>query len=1096
MKQNKTKNKKTTIITLTITLILITTTLTTTPTTTTATPPTQTKKQKTTTTTQQTPDTTYPKKKLDPPKTTNTNTTNPTKTYLEKKPTQKETTHNNTQQKNTTKNTITYNPKTQQIQITIHPPKPQLQETKQKNKTYTTIKIPGSHPTGKPGTPNLPAIPYPILLPPKTTTTKITTKTQTITINTTQQGINLKEKPIQPIPPPTPTNQTPTQTINQQTYNLNKPILNKTIENQGIQYSHGYTILLLHILPIDYNPKKAQLLYHKKIQINIQLQTTNKTNPYLRPNKTNDKKWVETLVKNPEMTKYYQNQKKSTYPGGLCNPNDNNGKGYNYIILVRETLYNLTNTNHTWEDLINKKEQQGLTATKIKIEDILACPDYWNPDPLFNDTPAKIREFCRDAYTDWETEYILIAGDNDDYNPESKIERRKMTSSFSGSLETDIYWTHLDGTFNGDHDNEWGEDNDFDYFSEMYSGSIPCDEPADISNWLTKSFYYADNTDSDYLENTGFYAGQSLSHDIIDQCAVEKFEQWNNNHPERAFNLSVKWTAGETGDGWQGGTLNEAITGLRNAINSDNCTIISGIAHANPWKSLDVYDWEENYHNTKPFLLLDMGCKCGDMDGADDGVLHSMLFHSDTELAFACIYNTGLGNYIDDPILQGYFWEYMFNVTSGRLPLWKLGMAQEWARDKTAALISPYNHLMNTIESSHLFGDPAQTLKPPGIPEHNIGITEIQTLNHTKNNETINITTIIINDGLNDETNIIIKLYIDDIEVNSTTIPLIKSYSTIKTGFLWTTETGSHTIKINASIPNIAEQYYYDNEKNKSIIVGVLNNNTQQLFDTITDAIENPNTQDGHTLITPPGLYQENIVIRKNISLLGINKNTTILKPTSPNSPTIYFHDVASANISGFTIQNTNSATTYVENSSNVTITDCIISSVDSTADIPGIHVASSTNTSIINNEIYNTSIGVFTTEGTHNTTIKNNLIHNIVAYQAEGNGAIVLDSTAYSHISSNNLINNCLGILIRPQSINNTIYHNNFINNTINAHDYGQDNQWDNGYPTGGNYWDDHTGPDNYHGPNQNIPGSDSIIDTPRNIPNNTQDNYPLLKP
>ena len=60
-----------------------------------------------------------------------------------------------------------------------------------------------------------------------------------------------------------------------------------------------------------------------------------------------------------------------------------------------------------------QKENDGYNVSKITIEDILSCPDYWNlTDPMFNDSAAIIREFCRDAYSDWNTNYILLAGDN------------------------------------------------------------------------------------------------------------------------------------------------------------------------------------------------------------------------------------------------------------------------------------------------------------------------------------------------------------------------------------------------------------------------------------------------------------------------------------------------------------------------------------------------------------------------------------------------------------------------------------------------------------------------------------------------------------
>ncbi|MEF8873098.1 MAG: NosD domain-containing protein [Candidatus Thermoplasmatota archaeon] len=100
---------------------------------------------------------------------------------------------------------------------------------------------------------------------------------------------------------------------------------------------------------------------------------------------------------------------------------------------------------------------------------------------------------------------------------------------------------------------------------------------------------------------------------------------------------------------------------------------------------------------------------------------------------------------------------------------------------------------------------------------------------------------------------------------------------------------------------------------------------------------------------------------------------------------------------------------------------------------------------------------------------------------------------------SSNNLIyrneyeENFVG-LVMLLSTENEIYHNNFLENMLtNAMDLGM-NQWDNGYPSGGNYWSDHEGSDEYHGPEQNTSGSDGIIDEPYG--ENFTDEYPLKEP
>ena len=76
-------------------------------------------------------------------------------------------------------------------------------------------------------------------------------------------------------------------------------------------------------------------------------------------------------------------------------------------------------------------------------------------------------------------------------------------------------------------------------------------------------------------------------------------------------------------------------------------------------------------------------------------------------------------------------------------------------------------------------------------------------------------------------------------------------------------------------------------------------------------------------------------------------------------------------------------------------------------------------------------------------------------------------------------------------------IYHNNFINNGEgNAYELGTNAVFDDGYPSGGNYWSDYHGNDVFNGPNQNIPGSDGIGDTQYSIPTtgDRKDRYPLM--
>jgi hypothetical protein len=82
-------------------------------------------------------------------------------------------------------------------------------------------------------------------------------------------------------------------------------------------------------------------------------------------------------------------------------------------------------------------------------------------------------------------------------------------------------------------------------------------------------------------------------------------------------------------------------------------------------------------------------------------------------------------------------------------------------------------------------------------------------------------------------------------------------------------------------------------------------------------------------------------------------------------------------------------------------------------------------------------------------------------------------------------------------------IYHNNFIDNAVPRWQAVSgnipsiaDNVWDNGYPSGGNYWSDYTGKDQYSGTKQNANGSDAVGDTPYDINFGQRDHYPLISP
>jgi len=116
--------------------------------------------------------------------------------------------------------------------------------------------------------------------------------------------------------------------------------------------------------------------------------------------------------------------------------------------------------------------------------------------------------------------------------------------------------------------------------------------------------------------------------------------------------------------------------------------------------------------------------------------------------------------------------------------------------------------------------------------------------------------------------------------------------------------------------------------------------------------------------------------------------------------------------------------------------------------------------------------------------------------------GGIIVGG-AYNVVYGNTVMDSLYGISMVDHIQNyfgrqNIIFHNNLIDNMYQAMEFFG-NYWDNGYPSGGNYWSDYSGTDSYSGPYQNITGSDGIGDTPyyiRGIRGDNLDHYPLMKP
>jgi parallel beta-helix repeat protein len=192
----------------------------------------------------------------------------------------------------------------------------------------------------------------------------------------------------------------------------------------------------------------------------------------------------------------------------------------------------------------------------------------------------------------------------------------------------------------------------------------------------------------------------------------------------------------------------------------------------------------------------------------------------------------------------------------------------------------------------------------------------------------------------------------------------------------------------------------------------------------------------------------------------------------------IWLSSSSNNSISGNTIQGSHEGIVLIDSSNNTLCGNLIITNT-----YHGIRLDSSSNNSILgNNMVTNIQNGISLSFSSNNS-----ISGNTIANSWEG---IRLGYSSNNSLSGNNITNNHHNGILLASSSNNSIYHNNFVNNTQQVSSDGTStNVWDDGYPSGGNYWSDYLA----RFPDASEIDASGIWNTPYDVDANNTDRYPL---
>ncbi len=516
--------------------------------------------------------------------------------------------------------------------------------------------------SGGRGLPSLPLLSYSVLLPPGSKILDISLETEDVVI---ARGLELAHLPD---PVPCGSRTTPSPQAEPAGAYPSSPLL-----LDGVRLLRGFSILPISVIPFTYIPGDGSLVFHQSMDIWIYVKP-GEPGPMYR-GLPQDFERVSEIVVNPEVLSHYPGPESRTQ--------------YDYVIITSSDM------EEEFQELANYRESLGYDTNIVTVEWIQENFDG-------QDLQEKIRNFIIYAYQNWGIEYVLLGGDD------GVIPHRGfyvyVGQYTDDDIAADLYYAALDGTWNDDGDEYWGEVDEMDPYAEVFVGRAPVEDPQEAQVFVNKTIWYETlRGGADYL-NLSLMVGQQL----------DDYPTWGGDYKDEvAQYVPDDWTVDRLydrdwpGHDWPKQELIERLEEGRHLVNNmghGNVGIVAKLYRS------DVMSLE----NDQLFIFYTQACYAGSFDNRypggsydPDDCIGEKMVQNPHGGAVAFIGNSRYGWYSPGSTSgpsQAFdirFFQVLFDEGE-RI----LGRAHQLAKEHLAGSISSNSYLRWCYYELNLLGDP------------------------------------------------------------------------------------------------------------------------------------------------------------------------------------------------------------------------------------------------------------------------------------------------------------------------------------------------------------------------------------------------------
>ncbi len=371
------------------------------------------------------------------------------------------------------------------------------------------------------------------------------------------------------------------------------------------QYMNGYSFALSSFTPVRYNPQKGELRYYTKVKVRITTRPDQKAAKAMENLHSSKRilRRVSRLAQNKEMIEHY--------PQGQKSADD-----YQLLIITTNTYED------SFEDLRAMYIPRGIRSEVVTKSSILSSMEG-------QDAQEKIRNYIIQEYQNHDIEYVLLGGDVELIPYRGFYCHVQSGSGYDDNgIPADLYYSALDGNWNTDNDNHWGEPGEDDLLPEVAVARFPFSNMQELNNLKHKSISYQDSP----------VLGEFTSPLLAGEYLYSEPETWGSDYLEllRGYHDDNGYTTigipetnnietlYEHDQSWSGSDLRAKINSGKQFVHHVGHANETMVAHLSIGDITNSNFSGANGEDHNYTFLQTHGCNCGSFD-YNDCILEKMV---------------------------------------------------------------------------------------------------------------------------------------------------------------------------------------------------------------------------------------------------------------------------------------------------------------------------------------------------------------------------------------------------------------------------------------------------------------------------------------